>query len=125
MIHFKATGDYRNTRDFLLLLKSNSFYSKLDDLAQEGVEALKKATPKDTGLTSESWTYDITKTRHSVTITWSNTNFNNGVPIAMVIQYGHATKYGGYVAGVDYINPAMRPIFDKIEKYVMREVNAS
>ena len=90
--------------------------------AEAGVQALREATPKDTGKTSESWSYNITKNKESVTITWSNSNVNNGVNIAVILQYGHGTKNGGYVKGVDYINPAMRPIFEKLAKQAWEEV---
>lgn len=124
MIKFTAKGDYSKTRKFLKKLSSNDFYRNIEAMAQEGVDALAEATPKDTGLTSESWTYSIARTSTSLTITWTNSNFNKGVPIALLIQYGHGTRNGGYVSGVDYINPAMRPIFEKIEEYVLKEVGS-
>ena len=98
--------------------------SVLTDYAQKGVQALEDATPRRTGLTALSWSYEIERTADSITITWTNSNFNKGVPIALMIQYGHGTGTGGYVPGVDYINPAMKPIFEEIEQRVMKEVNA-
>ena len=100
------------------------FDAGLAELAQKGVDALAAATPKDTGLTSQSWSYTISRSPQAITIKWTNSNFNKGVPIALILQYGHGTRNGGYVQGIDYINPAMRPIFDEIEKYVISEVSA-
>lgn len=123
MVKFTAKGDFKSTKDFLTRASRGEFFNGIEKLAQEGVQALEVATPKDTGLTSQSWTYDIVRTPEKLVITWHNTNFNKGVPIALVLQYGHGTGTGGYVTGIDYINPAMKPIFDKIEEYVMKEVN--
>ena len=86
------------------------------------VEALAKATPKDTGKTAASWSYTVTKGKESITITWRNSNIVDGVPIAVILQYGHGTRNGGYVEGVDYINPAMRPIFERIAARAWGEV---
>ena len=88
------------------------------------VEALEEATPKRTGLTASSWSYMIEQNAQSVTISWTNSNFNQGVPIALVIQYGHGMPHGGYVKGIDYINPAMKPIFDELSEQVWREVTS-
>lgn len=87
-----------------------------------GVEALRDATPRDTGTTAESWDYIIEDDGESVTITWMNSNENRSIPIALLIQYGHGTGTGGWVAGRDYINPALRPIFDEIAKSAWEEV---
>ena len=94
----------------------------LDKYGREGVAALQTATPKDTGKTSESWYYKIERKNGSVSLTFHNSNQNKGVPIAIILQYGHATGNGGYVEGVDYINPALRPIFDKIAEEAWKEV---
>mgnify|MGYP000450034768 FL=1 len=94
----------------------------LDRYGQEGVEALAKATPKDTGKTAASWSYTVTKGKETITITWRNSNIVDGVPIAVILQYGHGTRNGGYVEGVDYINPAMRPIFERIAARAWGEV---
>ena len=94
----------------------------LDRYGQEGVEALAKATPKDTGKTAASWGYTVTKGKESIAITWRNSNIVDGVPIAVILQYGHGTRNGGYVEGVDYINPAMRPIFERIAARAWGEV---
>lgn len=94
----------------------------LNQYGQEGVEALRAATPKDTGTTANSWSYAVHKGTGSITITWSNSNIVDGVPIAVILQYGHGTRNGGYVQGTDYINPAMKPIFDKIAQRAWEEV---
>jgi hypothetical protein len=86
------------------------------------VEALSAATPVDTGLTASSWTYDIVQTKDSVTINFNNTNIQNGCPIAVILQYGHGTRNGGWVQGRDYINPAIQPVFDKIANEAWKEV---
>lgn len=94
----------------------------LDKYGREGVAALASATPVDTGLTAHSWKYEIQQKKDSVTISFSNTNIQNGVPIAIILQYGHATRNGGWVQGRDYINPAIQPIFDKIANEAWKEV---
>ena len=86
------------------------------------MEALARATPKDTGKTADSWDYEITEQKGRLKITWTNSNLNDGVSIAVLLQYGHATRNGGWVEGIDYINPAIRPIFDKIAKEAWKEV---
>ena len=94
----------------------------MDQYGKEGVEALARATPKDTGKTAASWSYAVHKSDGRITITWSNSNIVDGVPIAVILQYGHGTRNGGYVEGVDYINPAMRPIFERIAQRAWGEV---
>ena len=94
----------------------------LDRYGREGVTALSSATPVDTGKTASSWEYEITHKDDSVTITFNNTNIQNGVPIAIILQYGHGTRNGGWVQGRDYINPAIQPVFDKIAESAWREV---
>jgi hypothetical protein len=86
------------------------------------VAALKSATPVDTGLTANSWYYKIERTKSSISITFNNSNIQNGVPIAIILQYGHGTRNGGWVQGRDYINPAIQPIFDKITEQAWKEV---
>ena len=90
-----------------------------------GVDALAAATPVDTGKTAASWTYEIEKKNGSYSIVWLNTNVNKYVNIALILQYGHGTRNGGYVKGRDYINPAIQPIFDKIAEDAWREVTDS
>lgn len=115
-------GDFTKTFRFFRKLRSKKFYDKLSKYGQLGVDALKEATPRDTGKTADSWGYVVNITGTTATITWTNSNNNHGVYIAVLIQYGHGTRGGGYVQGRDYINPAMRPVFDKIANDVWLEV---
>ena len=94
----------------------------LDKYGAMGVSALAAATPMDSGLTANSWGYEISVGKEGATIYWTNTNQNNGVYIAVILQYGHGTGTGGYVQGRDYINPAIRPVFDKIAEEAWMEV---
>lgn len=122
MIKFSHKGDFSKTSRFLEKVKGAVKLSDLDKYGREGVAALASATPVDSGLTSKSWEYEIKRTRDQVTISFHNTNIQNGVPIAIILQYGHGTGTGGWVEGRDYINPAVRPIFDKIVNEAWREV---
>lgn len=122
MINIKQKGDFKNLSSFLEKTKEKLNLGLLDKYGREGVAALQAATPKDTGKTSESWYYKIERKNGSVSLTFHNSNQNKGVPIAIILQYGHATRNGGYVEGVDYINPALRPIFDKIAEEAWKEV---
>jgi len=96
--------------------------STLDKYGKQGVTALSQATPKDSGLTATSWSYTISRSNGTIAIEWNNSNIQNGCPIAVILQYGHGTGNGGYVQGRDYINPAMRPVFDKILDDMWKEV---
>lgn len=122
VVMFRQKGDFRRTSDFLKRANRLNLDVILNQYGQEGVEALRAATPKDTGTTANSWSYTVHKGMGSITITWSNSNIVDGVPIAVILQYGHGTRYGGYVQGTDYINPAMKPIFDKIAQRAWEEV---
>ena len=122
MINIRQKGDFKNLSSFLEKTKEKLNLGLLDKYGREGVAALQAATPKDTGKTSESWYYKIKRKNGSVSLTFHNSNQNKGVPIAIILQYGHATGNGGYVEGVDYINPALRPIFDKIAEEAWKEV---
>ena len=122
MINIRQKGDFKNLSSFLEKTKEKLNLGLLDKYGREGVAALQAATPKDTGKTSESWYYKIERKNGSVLLTFHNSNQNKGVPIAIILQYGHATRNGGYVEGVDYINPALRPIFDKIAEEAWKEV---
>lgn len=123
MVKFTSRGDFSKTDSYLKRMLKMDLDTVLTQYAEKGVRALEESTPKDTGLTASSWSYEIDRTDSSITISWTNSNFNKGVPIALLIQYGHGTRNGGYVSGRDYINPAMRPVFDEIEEAVMREVS--
>lgn len=122
MINIRQKGDFKNLSSFLEKTKEKLNLGLLDKYGREGVAALQAATPKDTGKTSESWYYKIERKNGSVSLTFHNSNQNKSVPIAIILQYGHATGNGGYVEGVDYINPALRPIFDKIAEEAWKEV---
>nr|UVY31413.1 MAG: Minor capsid protein [Bacteriophage sp.] len=122
VVMFRQKGDFRRTSDFLKRANRLNLDVILNQYGQEGVEALRAATPKDTGTTANSWSYVVHKGTGSITITWSNSNIVDGVPIAVILQYGHGTRNGGYVQGTDYINPAMKPIFDKIAQRAWEEV---
>ena len=123
MITIKQKGDFSLTSAFLKRIVDRDFFEKLNEYGQRGVDALASATPKDTGLTAQSWRYRIlTPLVGSAKIEWYNTNVNKGVPIAIIIQYGHGTGNGAYVEGIDYVNPAMHLVFDEIADSVWNEV---
>ena len=122
MINIRQKGDFTNLSSFLEKTKEKLNLGLLDKYGREGVAALQAATPKDTGKTSESWYYKIERKNGSVSLAFHNSNQNKGVPIAIILQYGHATGNGGYVEGVDYINPALRPICDKSAEEAWKEV---
>ena len=122
MISFRQKGDFKHLNGYLERFREGLKIGVLDKYGDEGVQALKDATPKDTGLTSESWRYRILRGNGTASITFDNTNIQNGVPIAIILQYGHATRNGGYVEGIDYINPALRPIFERIAEEAWEEV---
>lgn len=122
-VSFSNSGDFKNFEKFANKVQNKEYYSVIDQYAQKGVNALKGATPARTGLTASSWTYRIRITDQNTFIYWENTNVNKGINIAIILQYGHGTGTGGYVAGRDYINPAIRPIFKEIEDAVWKELN--
>ena len=122
MISFRQKGDFSKLTNFLEKAKEVAKLGDLDKYGKEGVAALSSATPVDTGLTAKSWSYEIVHNENSATISFTNSNIQNGVPIAIILQYGHATRNGGWVQGRDYINPAIQPIFDKIAENAWKEV---
>ena len=122
MINFRQTGDWSKTTNFMKRLKQRKYLSFLDKYGQRGVDALSSATPVDTGKTANSWSYEIRNNDKKVSIIFKNSNIVNGVPIAIILQYGHGTRNGGWVEGRDYINPAIQPIFDEIVKEAWGEV---
>ena len=125
MIVVSSRGDFKNTDKFLRKMLRHDLYRDLDRYGREGVEALASATPIDSGVTASSWGYEIRASGGSATITWSNSHVVNGVPIAVILQCGHGTGTGGYVEGRDYINPAIKPIFDKIAENVWKAVTSA
>ena len=122
MITFRQKGDFSKLNSFLEKAKEAVKLGDLDKYGREGVSALASATPVDSGKTAGSWYYEIKRQNGSASITFNNSNINNGVPIAIILQYGHGTRNGGWIEGRDYINPAIRPIFDKIVDNAWREV---
>lgn len=122
MIKFSHKGDFSKLTRYLERVKEAARIRLLDKYGREGVAALASATPVDSGLTASSWYYEIVRGNETYRINFCNSHFNKGVPIAIILQYGHGTGTGGWVEGRDYINPAMRPIFDKIANDVWREV---
>ena len=124
MIVIKHRGTFNNTEKFLKGANKINYRRILERYAKEGVLALSAATPVDSSLTANSWGYEINISKGSFSIAWTNSNVQDGVPIAIILQYGHGTGTGGYVQGRDYINPAIRPIFDKIANSVWQEVSS-
>lgn len=122
MISFQSKGSFKKTEDFLERMSKQEIFSTLDRYAREGVQALANATPTDSGETANSWSYEITKQKGRYAITFYNSHVVAGRPIAILIQYGHATGTGGYVEGRDYINPVILPLFDKIANDVWKAV---
>lgn len=122
MITFKSKGDFKKLSSFFERAKEAAKMGDLDKYGREGVEALRQATPVDTGVTADSWYYEINRDSGIVSISFHNSNIQNGVPIAIILQYGHGTNHGGWVEGRDYINPAIQPIFDKIAEDAWKEV---
>lgn len=112
MISIKHKGDFGKTLTFLNHVLKRDYLNILAEYGRLGVLALQNATPVDSGVTSKSWDFEIIQGIGKVTIAWTNSNIVDGVPIAVILQYGHGTKNGGYVEGIDYINPAMKPIFE-------------
>ena len=122
MITFKQSGDFKKVTSYLERLKECVKIGDLNKFGEQGVAALSAATPVDTGETASSWYYEIKNQNGKATISFCNSNIENGVPMAMILQYGHGTRNGGYVEGRDYINPAIQPLFDQIAENAWREV---
>ena len=122
MISFRQKGDFSKLNRFLERAKEAARLSILDKYGREGVAALASATPKDSGETANSWSYEIKHNNGSATISFCNSHIKQGVPIAIILQYGHGTGTGGWVEGRDYINPAIQPVFDKIVDEAWKEV---
>ena len=124
-VKFEVSGGFTKTKRFLNRMKRREYLNVLDEFGRDGVQALRNATPIDSGATAEAWDYEIKRTRDYTEIVWTNSNINDGVPIAVILQYGHGTGTGGYVQGRDYINPAIRPIFDKIAEKAWKVVTSA
>ena len=122
LIRITSKGDFNNTFRFIKKMENFNINKILDKYGRMGVDALSNATPVDSGMTASSWGYEIITSKEGATIHWTNTHQNKGVYIAVILQYGHGTGTGGYVQGRDYINPAIRPVFDKIAEEAWMEV---
>ena len=122
MIKIRQKGDFKKLTSFLERAKEVLDIGVLDKYGRKGVAALSSATPVDTGLTASSWFYKIENKNGVAKIEFHNSNIQNGVPIAVILQYGHGTRNGGYVVGRDYINPAIQPVFDELAKNAWKEV---
>ena len=121
-ITIEATGGFEKANKFLERCLEKIKFGNLDKYGRRGVELLRQATPKDTGLAAASWSYQINRTNDQITLEWHNDDIENGFNVVIGIQYGHATKSGSWVEGTDFINPALRPVFDDIRREVLREV---
>lgn len=122
MITFRQKGDFEKFTKYLIKTKRSLRNIDLDQYGREGVAALMSATPVDTGLTANSWYYEIDRSDSRAAISFYNSNIQRGIPIAIILQMGHGTGTGGWVEGRDYINPAIQPIFDKIAERAWKEV---
>lgn len=125
MIGYKTSGSFDNMERFLNKILHGDIYSTLERFGAEGVAALAGATPQDSGATANSWYYEVKKEKGTWSIIWGNNNVVDGRPIAILIQYGHGTGTGGYVQGRDYINPVMRPIFDRMADEAWKVVTSA
>lgn len=124
MIHFTQRGDFSRTLKYLNGLRGRKYLNILEKYAKEGVEALRSNTPVDSGVTADSWAYEIVTTKKGFSINWTNSKVVDGVPVVILLQYGHATRSGSFVEGRDFINPAMKPIFDRIAESLRKEVES-
>lgn len=122
MISFRQKGNFSKVTRFLERARESVGMGLLDKYGRKGVDALASATPVDSGKTAESWDYEIVNRKGSATIRFTNSNIVNGCPIAIILQYGHGTRNGGWVEGRDYINPALQPIFDELAEKAWKEV---
>lgn len=124
MIKFRHSGSFKNTEKFFAGAKGLRIIDILNKFGNEGVKELSMATPVDSGLTANSWSYRIVSNRQKYGIVWTNSNMSDGLSIAVLLQYGHGTGNGGYVAGRDYINPVINPIVDRIAETLWKEVSS-
>lgn len=124
MFKLFSHGDFKQTEKLLKKSMGDDYLKVLSKYGQRGVEALSAATPKKTGKTASSWRYEIRREGSGLSVVWLNSNINKDVNIAIILQYGHGTGWGGYVQGRDYINPALRPIFDELADMAWKEVTS-
>lgn len=124
MIGFKQKGNFNKTEKFLKKSKEQIFLESLDKHAKRGVAVLSSATPIRTGVTANSWNYEIRRGKDTTTIYWTNSNTVDGIPLVILLEYGHATRNGGYVKGREFVNPAIQPLFDQITNDIWKEVTS-
>lgn len=122
MFKITSTGSFKKTRKYLDSIYKQDYIRILNQYGQMGVELLKEATPIDTGLTAESWDYTIEINRDSYTISWTNSNTTDNIPIVILLQYGHATRNGSFVEGIDFVNPAIEPVFKQMAHELWKKV---
>lgn len=125
MISFESSGSFKNTETFLKAVSKLDIMSKLSAYGQKGVIALSTATPIDSSRAAMSWGYEVSRKGNVYSIVWTNSDVENGFPVAIMLQYGYGTGTGGYVQGRDYINPAIKPIFDQIADEVWKAVTSA
>lgn len=125
MITIESSGSFKNTEDFLTKMSKGNILKTLQQYGQQGVDALSNATPVDSGVTAASWNFTVESSRGSYSITWTNSHVVAGAPVAIMLQYGHGTGTGGWVQGRDYINPAIKPVFDRISEGVWKAVKSA
>lgn len=125
LISFSVSGSTKRTESFLQNMSRGKLFDSLDSAARDGVSALIAGTPVDSGLAADSWDYEIERSSSETTIKWTNNDVENGFPVAIMLQYGHGTGTGGFVQGRDYINPAMKPVFDRIANQVWKAVTSA
>lgn len=125
MFTISSKGSFKNTEKFLQTMSKGDIFRSLDKYGQEGVAALSAATPAESGATAAAWSYEVTKGRGQQSISWTNGHIVGGVPVVILLQYGHGTGTGGYVQGRDFINPALKPIFDRIASDVWKAVTSA
>ena len=125
VVQMSEKGDFKKTFKFLKAMQEKKFLSNLNKYGERGVQLLSENTPRDTGLTASSWYYEIEDDGETLTLTWYNSNVKKDYfNVALMLQYGHATKNGGWIEGIDYINPALKPLFDEMEKDIWEEVKS-
>lgn len=124
MIKVRQKGDFSKTIRYINNVKKQTLERDLRKYGEQGVRELERNTPVDTGLTASSWRYEIKKGTDTIRLSFHNDNIQNGIPIAIILQYGHATRNGGWVEGVDYINPSLKPVFDKLLNDVVKGVRS-
>lgn len=122
MIKVTTSGDFSKAETFLARMKKRDMFNRIDACCQQGVIALSRATPIKSGKTANSWSYEIKSSSDGLVVYWTNDHIVNGFNVAIGLQYGHGTGWGGYVKGIDYINPAIAPVFNKIADDIWQEV---